>query len=488
MRRFSLTTKLAAAFAVITLLVFGVVGTVLYQALSRDIQAQDDMNLVLAARHFHRLASELKAIKGIREHETRLNSLVLGDTASLMQVRDASDRLLIEHNESGAQVGPMPVIEPSRRLTSADVTQWEDPAGHVLRGIAFAVLLNDNSVIHVLVAREMSDRGALQSRYRWTILVTMLCGMITAALLAFISIRRTFRVLVQVARDAAQVHVHRLDARLDMSRMPPEFDALGMSLNAMLERLEGGFKRLSQSVSDLAHDMRTPIANMRGASEVALARPRSVDEYQGLIESNLEECERLSRMIENVLFLARADQPEFVTSAREFDVSEELERIAEYFEGISDDAGVLIRVDAQGVLRADEELFRRAVSNLLANALRYTPRGDTISIRARVNPTGMLVSVENPGEPIPSEHLGKLFDRFYRVDPSRASFSGSTGLGLAIVRSIMELHGGRATVESDSRSTRFYLQFVRELDGTTNGMKNGTKNNVFHASNGMKRS
>jgi two-component system heavy metal sensor histidine kinase CusS len=166
-------------------------------------------------------------------------------------------------------------------------------------------------------------------------------------------------------------------------------------------------------------------------------------------------------MVENVLFLARADNPQYVTAAADFPVRDELQRVAEYFEGIADDAGIAIHVTASGQLRADVDLFRRAVSNLLANALRYTPRGDTVSITASEGHDGMTVTVANPGPPIPPEHLSRLFDRFYRVDESRSNPSGSTGLGLAIVRTIMELHGGNASVESDAAATQFHLHFPR---------------------------
>jgi two-component system, OmpR family, heavy metal sensor histidine kinase CusS len=255
--------------------------------------------------------------------------------------------------------------------------------------------------------------------------------------------------------------VGKLDTRLPSNNVPRELVALIDALNSMLARLELGFQRLSQFTADLAHDLRTPLGNMRGASEVALARPRPIDEYQALLVSNIEECERLSRMVESVLFLARADNPQYMTTAVDFPVRDQLLRVADYFEGIADDVGIAIQVTASGQLHADIDLFRRAVSNLLANALRYTPRGDTVALTAHETSEGMIVTVANPGTPIPPEHLGRLFDRFYRVDESRSDSSASTGLGLAIVRTIMELHGGNATVESDAAATQFHLHFPR---------------------------
>jgi two-component system heavy metal sensor histidine kinase CusS len=208
--------------------------------------------------------------------------------------------------------------------------------------------------------------------------------------------------------------------------------------------------------------MRTPLGNLRGATEVALARPRSNEEYQAVLASNLEECDRLSRMIENVLFLARAEHPNFAKHTLEFNVDDELLRITEYFEGIADDAGVHVHVSGGGRLSADVELFRRAVSNLLANAVRYTPHGGNITLDAQVRDGTMRVAVTNQGVPLDPALLERVFDRFYRADPSRTSShstSGSTGLGLAIVRTIMDLHGGEAHAESESGSTRFVLTF-----------------------------
>ncbi|SAK60852.1 sensor histidine kinase [Caballeronia ptereochthonis] len=167
-------------------------------------------------------------------------------------------------------------------------------------------------------------------------------------------------------------------------------------------------------------------------------------------------------MIENVLFLARAEHPQFARHLREFDAGEELQRIAEYFEGLAEDAGVRITVRGSEPLTADVELFRRAVSNLLANAVRYTPRDGTITLSVDADAALVRVCVENEGVPIEPSMLERVFDRFYRGDSSRGgagAASGSAGVGLAIVRTIMELHGGRAHAESDARSTRFVLSF-----------------------------
>ena len=462
MQRLSLTARLAAWFALITVLVFGVGGGVLYQALAKQIRAQDDFDLVLTARHLRRLAAELDSPQGIKLHESRLDSLVLGNQAFFLRMQDSSGRVLLERNPSHFAIDDLKEVKPLNRILEHDVQEWHTPDGLTMRGVATDIALADGSVVDAVVGREMSDREALLARYRNTVYLTTLCALLAAVVLGYVAVRNALRPLRDIAGSATHVTVGKLHTRLPSGNVPRELAALIDALNSMLARLELGFQRLSQFTADLAHDLRTPLGNMRGASEVALARPRSIDEYQALLVSNIEECERLSRMVENVLFLARADNPQYVTTAVDFPVRDELLRVADYFEGIAEDAGISIEVTASGQLHADVDLFRRAVSNLLANALRYTPRGDTLTLSTRETPEGMMVTVANPGTPIPSEHLGRLFDRFYRVDGSRSNSSGSTGLGLAIVRTIMELHGGSATVESDVAATQFHLHFPRQ--------------------------
>ncbi|MFM0075241.1 heavy metal sensor histidine kinase [Paraburkholderia sediminicola] len=526
MRGRSLAATLALAFGVTTLAVFVLVGSFLYLALEKQIKAQDDLDIVLAARHARRLAEELDASKGIREHGDRLTSIVLGNEAMSMEVFGPDGHMAIEHNagetfatQGGAASGaasavsnapdasvalneasetgeggaasdfhdpgetaeaggvetiaalpPLTRIPAAARITDVDIGNWTGRNGAPIRGILADARLHDGDTATVLIARNMSDRWRLLDRYRDKLNLAGAAGVILAMLLSYLLIRAALRPLRDIAASAGLVTVNRLNTRITVARVPSELEALVNALNAMLERVEHGFQRLSRFTADLAHDMRTPISNMRGAAEVALARPRSTDEYEALLASNLEECDRLSRMIENVLFLARAEHPQFVKHMRAFEAGQELTRIAEYFEGIADDANVRVQVAGAAMLTADLELFRRAVSNLLANAIRYTPSGGEITLDARAAADAVRVTVSNQGQPIAAEHLERIFDRFYRVDPSRSALpssgmsqgsTGSTGLGLAIVRTIMELHGGTAHAESDAQSTRFVLTFRR---------------------------
>ncbi|CAM2339082.1 heavy metal sensor histidine kinase [Burkholderia vietnamiensis] len=475
----SLSATLALAFAATTLAAFALVGTYVYMGLERQVNTQDDLDIVLAARHTRRLAGELESLDAVRAHAERLTSQVLGNEALSMVVLDANGDVLVRHNvrlsapdaalydapgaPTDAQLlAPRAVPVPANeRITAERLQTWTVDGGTPMRGVVIAAALGDHTPIRIAIARNMRDRAQLLDGYRTRLKIAGAAGALFALLFGYWLIRTALAPLREIVANTGRITVDKLDTRLDASRAPHELRALVDAQNAMLARLQQAFAHLSQFSADLAHDLRTPLNNMRGATEVALARPRSADEYQTLLESNLEEYDRLARMIDNVLFLARAEHPSFVTRQRAFDVRDELDRIAEYFEGLADEAGSTLRVEGHGRLTADVELFRRAIGNLLANALRYTPAGGVITLAVDETADAVQVVVANPGEPIDAALLPRISDRFVRGDPARSGGApgGTAGLGLAIVRSVMELHGGSVRVESDARGTRFILTF-----------------------------
>ncbi|HTJ92107.1 MAG TPA: heavy metal sensor histidine kinase [Pararobbsia sp.] len=478
----SLTATLTIAFACTTLIAFLLVGGFVAWALGTELTKRDDLDIVLAARHARRLAAELDTLKGVTEHEERLESIVLGNALMSMRIVDADGRTLAEHNlfpdlaippdvaaasHAVASAGAT-IVPANARITEAAIIEWNDRNGIPVHAILAQAILRDGERATLLITRDMRDRMALLAYYRNILTIAGVLGVLLSAVLGYTLIRVALRPLREIAANAGEVTVKRLDRRMSAHRVPGELVDLVTSLNAMLARLETGFQHLSQFTSDLAHDMRTPLSNMRGATEIALARPRSATEYQALLESNLEECERLSRMIENVVFLARAEHPQFVRHMQPLDVRQELDRIAGYFEGLADEADVRIEVEGAGTLTADVELLRRAVSNLLANAIRHTPRGGVIAMNAQTLPSALRITVFNEGTPVAPQYLERIFDRFYRVDPSRNTSppahglhasTGSAGLGLAIVHTIMELHGGTAEAIAEHGGMRFVLTF-----------------------------
>jgi len=279
-------------------------------------------------------------------------------------------------------------------------------------------------------------------------------------LLAYWLLSRGLRPLHAMADKAAEITPQNLATRLRVADAPVELQRLAGAFNAMLDRLADGYERLSQFSADLAHEIRTPVGVLIGQTQVTLAQPRSVDEYQNLLESNLEELERLARIVENILFLAQADHDGFAIETAPLVLHDELSTIADYFEGLAEERGLHFEIEAAGTVKANAMLWRRAISNLVVNAVRYASSGTTLRLLGQSDEQGATVTIENLGAPLAADQLDRLFDRFYRGDAARSVFTESNGLGLAIVRAIMTLHGGSAEVSCTPQGCiRFTLRF-----------------------------
>jgi two-component system heavy metal sensor histidine kinase CusS len=254
-----------------------------------------------------------------------------------------------------------------------------------------------------------------------------------------------------LATTARHISSTNLRERILPEGYPFELASLASTFNQMLDRLEESFERISRFSADIAHDLRTPVNNIRGEAEVALARSRTAGEYREVIESFLEEAVRLSDLIGDLLFLARSESPLTHLRREPVDVSELLGGVQEYYEASAADGGVSLTttvVDKPVIAELDRTLLQRAVGNLVSNALANTPPGGAVVMGTRADPSTICIEVSDTGVGIPAEALPKVFDRFFRVDSSRSQGSGGTGLGLAIVQSIVQLHGGNVQIWS----------------------------------------
>jgi two-component system heavy metal sensor histidine kinase CusS len=326
-------------------------------------------------------------------------------------------------------------------------------SGQSFRVIVSKVKLGNSSshYITLQVAVNVSGKEELLARFRmwfWAISGSML---ILFPLIGYKTARQGIRPVEEIAATARRITSSHLGERIVAEGYPYELASLALTFNKMLDGLEDSFERISQFSADIAHDLRTPVNNIRGEAEVALARARTIDEYRDALESSLEEAVRLSDLIGNLLFLARTESPLTHLQLETVDVSELLERVREYHEASAADAAVALtndRVSEPVIAEFDRTLIQRAVGNLVSNAIAHTPHGGTVAISTYARAADVFIEVTDTGVGIPPDALPRVFDRFFRVDPSRSKASGSTGLGLAIVQGIMQLHGGKAEIAS----------------------------------------
>ncbi|UNG19930.1 heavy metal sensor histidine kinase [Stutzerimonas zhaodongensis] len=445
----SLSLRLALMFALVSTALLGAIGFYLYQSLEREIAWRDDQALLGRLERMAALLDDSDSIEVLRERP-QLYANMLGNRDSLLWVLGESGAPLIEIN-------PVQLAIP--QLPPADHPRLED-LGDQAR-LAWIQIERPRGGLTLIAGKLLGEREQMLAAYRLKLWLALATGALLAFLLGWLVSERGLRPVRQLTRRALAIDVQHLHLRIEDSAELSELRALSEALNQMLARLEAGFAQLSRFSEDLAHEMRTPLSNLMGQTQQTLRRVRSLEDYQSLLASNQEEYERLARMINNMLFLARTEQVDAAIHRQDIDLAETVEQLGDYFEGVAEEHQMRVVNEASGSLHADPDLLRRALANLIANALRYGATGTEVRVSCERTADNVVITVENSGEPIAAEHLPRLFDRFYRCDPSRAQPGDSGGLGLAIVRSIMQLHGGEVRVTSDASVTCFSLSFPR---------------------------
>jgi len=303
----------------------------------------------------------------------------------------------------------------------------------------------------IQIAVDVSQKEVLLARYRFWFWAILFATLVLFPLAGYRIARHGIRPVEEMANTACHISSTNLRERILPEGYPFELASLASTFNQMLDRLEESFERISRFSADIAHDLRTPVNNIRGEAEVALARARSAEEYRDVLGSCLEEAVRLSDLIGDLLFLARAESPLHHLRLDRVDVGELLGGVREYYEASATEGGVSLTTMVASepvVAMLDPALLRRAIGNLVSNALAHTPPGGTVVLGTRAGLSTVHIEVSDTGMGIPAEALPRVFDRFFRVDTSRSQGSGGTGLGLAIVQSIAVLHGGNVEISS----------------------------------------
>jgi two-component system heavy metal sensor histidine kinase CusS len=452
----NLSLRLALMFALVSVLLSGAIGLYLYQSLQREVAWRDDQALLGRVQRMQALINDSDSIEALQARP-QLYENMLGNRDNVLWIVDDAGRLLIDVNPLAM---PLPALRPAPAPTLADSPN--DPS---LR-LAWIDVPGTDRRLTLIAGKLTDERAQMLSAYRVKLWMALSVGAVLAFLLGWLVSLHGLRPVRELAARAAAIDVRNLHLRLREHEQVSELSDLSRALNQMLARLESGFAQLSRFSEDLAHEMRTPLSNLMGQTQQALGRGRSVEEYQELLVSSQEEYERLARMIDSMLFLARTEQPNASISREPVDLQALVAQLCEYFEGMGEERGIVLVNRSVGIVHADPQLLRRALANLVANALRYARPDSVVTISSRVDSARCTVSVHNFGEPIAAEHLPFLFERFYRCDPSRNQPGDSGGLGLAIVRSIMQAHGGEVEVCSDQSGTVFTLSLPNTLAST----------------------
>jgi two-component system heavy metal sensor histidine kinase CusS len=452
----SIASQLVVLFTLAAALLLACGIGALYWIVTRHAFAED--NEVLADK-VAAIRADLSGASGAQGLSEDLKHMRPGErTAYWVRILDAAENTITE------TPGMSKILPPSIFKKEAPSSPQFTPQDCRTPGRLFSVVTMPHAVgaqvYTIQVAQDRSEDDEFMKQFAALVAAVIALGLVAAAAIALTVARRGLRPLGEMTHALRRVGPKQLHERVTAVGWPRELQPLAVAFDDMLDRLENSFMRLSQFSADLAHELRTPIANIRGEAEVALTRSRTPDEYRAVIESTVAECQHLTHIVDNLLFLARTEAAEGVLQRTSFAGRPAVEKIAAFYEPVAEEQQLTITCRGEADFLADEMLFGRAISNLIENALHHTPAGGTIVISITGRGGESEVSVRDTGGGIAAEHLPRVFDRFFRADSSRSS--GGLGLGLALVKSITDLHGGSATIESEVGSgTTVTLTFPR---------------------------
>ena len=275
-------------------------------------------------------------------------------------------------------------------------------------------------------------------------------GIIAIAIIGWKLAKTSLQPVDILSRHAQNISPQNLSARLPNTNLPDELSGLVLSFNGALERLEESYNKLSTFSSDVAHELRTPLGNLIGQTEVALSRPRTKEELEEVMHSNLEELERLRTIINEMLFLSRADHGEIATNLKSASLAQIITETAEFLEVVFEESGHKLYISGDTTALVETNLLKRAMTNLLTNAIQHGSPHSDINVDISTKDQKIIISVTNKGENIPEHELNQIFNRFYRVSKERKNSGSNHGLGLAIVKAIANMHGGEVFAQSQN--------------------------------------
>lgn len=351
----------------------------------------------------------------------------------------------------------LPKKNYSRRLLKRNHYWITKNATNYLILYAPLTTLNKQENGYLQIILDVSHQHTLlneRNKLVWILFLGTFFALISGLFIA----NRSMRSLYLLAETVEKITASSLSKRIDPDDWPIELQGLSYTFNKMLNRLENAFDRLKQFSSDLAHELRTPITNLIGETEMMLSHDHPVSAYQKLMESNLEELHRIASLIENILFLARSENPQIEFKREQIDIHREIKRVLDFYQSLADEKLILMTLNGEASMVANVDMFRRLIGNILSNALKFTPINGHIHFTVSESEGNAYIKLVDNGLGIDAEHLPKLFNRFYQIDAAR--HQGGAGLGLAIVKSIVELHNGTIFITSEiNQGTIIHITF-----------------------------
>lgn len=455
-RRLSLTSRLTALYAVVSAVMLIGVAAIISIAVDRHFMELDEETLHDKIQLVQGIVGKARSRQDLQE---RLDDALRNHPGLFVRIDNGADEVWYSSTEL-----KLPRLKDTEASQAS--LKWVDKEAS-LQGMGAPIIDNPmlNSNLRVLAAVDTVHHahfiGQLQKMLGgYVVLAALISGC-----LGWWTARVGLSPLRAMKAKAQEVTASKLDQRMTAESVPVELADLAVSLNDMLARLQADFQRLTEFSSDLAHELRTPINNLLTQTQVTLSHERNVDNYQDILASNAEELQRLSRMVADMLFLAKAEHGLMLPSLERIALDDEVRALFDFYDALAEEKDIKLELTGNALVQGDRLMLQRAISNLLSNALRHARAHSTVSVTLSTEETLVRLSVHNEGSTIPSEILPRIFDRFFRADKARAHLdSDGVGLGLSITKAIAKAHQGRVQVISINGETTFSIELMIAKD------------------------
>lgn len=448
----AISFRIAILFSFSTVIILMIMGLVIHQLVMHHFETQDRTQLEGKIQLVENLLEQNH--HNPSELNLYLKDALVGHHDLIVQIERPSGQIIFSSS---------PTALKSKTLVKSKHGPWLEwkVQNKIYHGLIYKKSFDQNSAIpsaQIIVGIDTSEHLHFLNDFRRQLLYIGVIGTICLMLLGWFAAWRGLRPVQNMAKVAEGISAQHLSERLDVDNTPTELKSLAIAFNDMLDRLETAVGKLSDFSSDLAHEIRTPINNLMTQTQVCLSRSRDISTYQEILFSNLEEFERLARMVSDMLFLAKAEHGLHRANLQQVNLVKEISALFDFYDAIAAEKGMSLKQTGQGYVEGDPSMLRRALNNLLSNAIKYGKSDSIIKIKCQQNSDTTEVTIENESSPLSQEQLTRLFDRFYRTDASRQRVEEGTGLGLAITKSILDVH--RATIQANYENGHITFKII----------------------------
>lgn len=450
MKKKSLRFQLILAFILLMVANAGLVTWLLYHSLKNELIERDDNLLINRADQLAKLIASGIDIKTLPMYFQRMMDM----RQDIIQITNAEGNIIVATNSDMLTLKHLKLAQLDT-LDTNNISHWRTSSGIPVSAVSFNI---DSPMgrLNVVLAKASVDRDSVLTKYLTQSLMISLISILLMGLLSLWLIKKGLRDIQFLSQITANTDLQALNHPIKVTQLPNELKDLGESLNIMRSRLKGDFTKLTQLADDLAHELRTPINAIRVQNEIVLQRSRSIDEYESVIASNIEELDKLAQIIQSILFIARAENRNIALKREELPLFDLVNEVYELFTSYAEEKNIVLVCGPSPLsLNADRVLLVRVLMNVISNAIKYAKSDTQVTTNITADHGTLSISVVNDGDVLSDSD--EIFTRFWRGDNARTS-EGS-GLGLSIVKAIIELHGGSVAFKHHIGQSTIILNF-----------------------------